>query len=145
MLGYGYPLLNFYGPAAYYVAESFHLLGLPLPQALIWTHATFVVLAGWGMYLMALDLIPRDGQRPWAAALVAATAYMYGPYLLTNLFFRGAVAEVAAQALLPWIFWSMRHVYRQAPDTLAVLLAACSLGGLARPTTSPCSSCRPCS
>ena len=28
VLGYGYPVLNFYGPAAYYLAEAWHLLGL---------------------------------------------------------------------------------------------------------------------
>ena len=43
-------------------------------------------------------------------ALVAATAYMYAPYLLTNVYIRGAIAEVGAQAWLPWVFWSARRL-----------------------------------
>ena len=103
--GLGYPVFNFYGPFAYYLAETFHLLGLTLVQAMIAAYAVFLVAGGFGMYLLR----PRYLRRPhgWAA-LIAATAYMYAPYLLTNVYIRGAIAEVGAQALLPWILWSAR-------------------------------------
>jgi hypothetical protein len=65
------------------------------------------------------------------AALVAATAYMATPYLLTNAYLRGALGEVGAQALLPWIFWSFRRLVRDPRPARFVLPAALSLGGLA--------------
>jgi uncharacterized membrane protein len=36
-LGYGYPLLNFYAPATYYIAAALRLLGASVYGALQWT------------------------------------------------------------------------------------------------------------
>src|SRR5450759_1535252 len=89
--------------------------------------AVLIVAAGMGMYLMALAIF---GPRRRAAAMVAATAYMYAPYLLTNVFIRGAIAEVGAQALLPWIMWSTWRVLTAERPAPYVLPVALSLGGL---------------
>ncbi len=70
--GLGYPVFNFYGPSAYYLAETFHLLGLTLVQAMIGAYAVFLVAGGFGMYLLARDIF--GATRGWAA-LIAATAY----------------------------------------------------------------------
>ena len=59
------------------------------------------------MYLFAVSVF--GPQRRWPA-LVAATAYMYAPYLLTNLYVRAAIAEVGAQAWLPWMFRRTRRL-----------------------------------
>ena len=56
---------------------------------------------------------------------------MYAPYLLTNVYIRGAVAEVGAQALLPWVFWSTRRLLTAHRPSQYVLPVALSLGGLA--------------
>src|SRR5450759_4264340 len=109
MLGYGYPVFSFYGPATYYLAEALHLGGLGYFHAFMGTLVLLVILAGGSAYLLARDLF---GKQHGLAALVVAVAYMYSPYLLTNVFVRGAIAEVAAQALLPWILWSLRRIMR---------------------------------
>ncbi|MCB0115063.1 MAG: hypothetical protein KDD84_13270 [Caldilineaceae bacterium] len=121
LLGQGYPLFNFYAPATYYIAEVFHLAGMGLQQALSATFILLVWLGGWGAYLLAHDLYQTRQRGP---ALAAAVAYIYAPYLLTNVFVRGAIAEVGAQALLPWIFWGARRTMLHAmPDRHAVVLA----------------------
>ena len=126
-LGFGYPVFSYYGPGSYYIAEALHLLGLGYVQALMGAFAVLIVAAGMGMYLMALAIF-GPGRR--AAAMVAATAYMYAPYLLTNVFIRGAIAEVGAQALLPWIMWSTWRVLTAERPARYVLPVALSLGGL---------------
>ena len=68
-----------------------------------------ILAAGLGAWLLARDVL---GPRSYWPAIVAAAAYMYTPYLLTNLYLRGALAEVTAQAILPWTFWSLRRVIR---------------------------------
>lgn len=126
--GLGYPVFNFYGPLSYYLAELPHLLGLDLVSALVMAFTVWIVVAGFGMYRLAYDVL-GTGQR-WAA-LVAATAYMYAPYLLANVHVRGALAEVGAQALLPWIFWSVRRLLTAPRPAQYVLPVALTLGGLA--------------
>ncbi|MEZ4835956.1 MAG: hypothetical protein R2873_28825 [Caldilineaceae bacterium] len=90
MLGNGYPVFNYYAPATYYVAEALHLLGLGYYTALMMSFAIFVAVAGIGAYRLALDLF---GRKQHDAAFVAGVAYMYAPYLLSNVFIRGAIAE----------------------------------------------------
>ncbi len=133
MLGYGYPLYNFYGPGSYYLAEILHLLGMSLYAAFASAFGLLILAAGYGMFLLADDIFGRDGQgrRQRWAAFVAATAYMYGPYLLINVYQRGALAETMAQALLPWIFWGVRRLcYARQPERY-LLLTSLTLGGLA--------------
>ena len=121
ILGFGYPLFNFYAPSSYYLAEAFHVLGLTFYAAFIVSFSLLVLFAGLGMYSLARDVF--GAQRPWAA-LVAATAYMYAPYLLTNVYIRGAIAEAAAQMLLPWIL--MVHAPPAAfQHAMAIFLPAC--------------------
>lgn len=108
ILGLGYPLLNYYAAAGYYLVELAHLTGLPLFWSFLAVQTGMVWMAAVGMYLLARDVLGR-GQSP--AALVAAIAYAYGPYLLTNIYVRGALAELGAQALLPWVLWSFRRLW----------------------------------
>lgn len=126
--GLGYPVFNFYGPFAYYLAELLHLFGLDFVSALIVAFAVFLLASGFGMYLLAREVFGPE-QR-WAA-LIAATAYLYAPYLLTNVYIRGAVAEVGAQAWLPWVFWSTRRLLTTHRAPRYVLPVALTLGGLA--------------
>ncbi|MCB9133044.1 MAG: hypothetical protein H6647_19150 [Anaerolineales bacterium] len=126
--GLGYPVFNFYSPLAYYLAELLHLIGLDFVAALIASFAVLIVFSGFGMYRLARDVL---GSRHTWAALVAATAYMYAPYLLTNVYIRGAIAEVGAQAWLPWVFWSARRMLTAARPSQYVVALALTLAGLA--------------
>ncbi len=128
LLGYGYPLFNYYAPAAYYAAEVFVLLGLSPYHAFIAVVAAFVLVAGIGMYALALDVF---GRRHSLAALVAAVAYLYGPYLLTNVYIRGAIAETGAQALLPWILLAARRLFQGSRPLSSIFTLALLLGLLA--------------
>lgn len=132
MLGHGYPVFSFYGPATYYLVVLLHWVGLSLSAAFMGAFAVQVLVAGLGMYWYAADLF--GPQKRWAT-LVAAAAYLYSPYLLTNVFIRGALAEAGAQALLPWIFWTGRRLLGglpgQAPPQRHLLPFALCLAGLA--------------
>ncbi|MEZ4866544.1 MAG: hypothetical protein R3C14_34815 [Caldilineaceae bacterium] len=141
LLGYGYPTLNYYAAAAYYLVEALRLVGLNLYHAFIAAQWLLLWLAGVGFYLLARDLLPADagacGAKMASAApfslpaLVAAVAYIYAPYLLVNLYIRGAIAELGAQMLLPWILWSFQRLWRDAHPQRYLLLATLTLGALA--------------
>jgi hypothetical protein len=96
-LGFGYPLWLIYAPLAYLVAQGFHLVGLGYAAAIKATWALCFLVGALGMYRLA--------RRWWgtAAALVASIAFTYAPYHLVQVYVRGALAEFAALAWLPWV------------------------------------------
>jgi hypothetical protein len=128
LLGFGYPLFNFYAPGAYYVAELFQLGGFSAYWAFIAAFCVAVLFAGIGMYWLALAIYGPG--KEWAA-LLAAVAYAYAPYLLTNVYIRGALSEATAQALLPWIFWTTRCLLTAERPSRYYLPSALTLGALA--------------
>ena len=99
--GFGFPLFNFYAPLSYYLAEIFRLVGMDFSPALLATLVALLIGAGASMYLWCAKVW---GQR---ASLVAAAAYVTAPYLLYNVYHRGALAEVLAMALMPFILWAV--------------------------------------
>lgn len=97
-LGFGMPLLQFYGPAGFAVSLPFSLAGLGPAAALKATFLVFGAVASLGMYLAAARW---TGDR--RAALVAAAAYAYAPYRLLDVHYRAAFGESAGLAVLPFV------------------------------------------
>ncbi len=131
MTGYGYPTFNFYAPMIYIIAEVLHLSGAPLAYSLTIMMGMLVVWAGWGMYFLASDLYAFAEEQGRWAGVAAAIAYIYTPYLLVNLYVRGALAELLAQALLPWLFWCVARIFTTSTPTRYTVGAAALLGVVA--------------
>jgi hypothetical protein len=121
-LGFGYPLWLIYAPLAYLVAEGFHLLlGLGYVAAIKATWALCFIVGALGMYRLA--------RRWWgtAAALVASIAFTYAPYHLVQVYVRGALAEFAALAWLPWVLLAFVELWA-APRARRAAWAAIAFG-----------------
>ena len=123
-MGFGYPLLNFYSPGIYYLAEGFHLLGATTYRAMQLLGLTCVLLGAAGAYALGATLFRRP-----LAALVLALVYVGSPYpFVTNLYNRAAFPEALGLALLPWLLaaatLAVRRGGRLAPLALALALAA---------------------
>ncbi|MCI0475877.1 MAG: hypothetical protein L0Y55_06480, partial [Anaerolineales bacterium] len=99
--GYGLPVLNYYPPLMYYLAELFHLLGAGYIVAIKLTIATGFAFAAIGMFLFARDWLNDS------AAFIAAIAYAYSPYLLSDAYVRGNFPEMLAMSLLPFALWAV--------------------------------------
>jgi hypothetical protein len=100
--GYGYPLLNFYGPLTYYLAVAFAALpGVDVVGGVKAVFLLSIALSGWGAYAFARD---RWGA---LAGLLASAAYVYAPYLLLfDPYLRGNLAECFTFAIVPWVLWA---------------------------------------
>ncbi|HWM90716.1 MAG TPA: 6-pyruvoyl-tetrahydropterin synthase-related protein [Thermoanaerobaculia bacterium] len=107
-LGLGMPLLQFYGPLAFYATLPFSLAGLSPADALKAGFLGFGALAAVFMYA-AVSRWTGDRR----AGLVAAAAYAFAPYRLLDTQYRGAFAESAALALLPLVFLLAGEAARQ--------------------------------
>jgi len=111
--GYGGPLFQYYPPLTSYLALFWHWIGLPWIEANKAVFTLALLLGGYGVYGYVRWLL---GKRP--ASLVAACAYVLSPYLLLNIYERGALAETFSLGLLPWLLWAAhRHLTR--PDRLS--------------------------
>jgi hypothetical protein len=110
--GYGFPVTHYYAPLAYYVAEWFHLSGFGFLDSIKWVYAIGFIVAAWGMYRLAREVLDAP------AAFLAAVAYAYYPYHLADMYMRGTLTEFLALAWLPWIVWRARRLSNvQAPTS----------------------------
>lgn len=117
--GFGAPLFQYYAPLAYYVTELPILLGLKTLPAMRLVFGLTLLGAGLGSCLWVRD---QFGTGP---GLVAAAAYVSGPYMLFSIYFRGGFTEQFALMLMPWVLWAFR---RLALTGRSRYLAAAALG-----------------
>ena len=125
-LGHGYPLFLFYPIGGYYLALLPALAGLPLDYAFNLALAAVILIAAAGAWFLGRDVFHGNS----LAALVAAVAYTFAPYLLVNVYLRGALPEALGQALLPWVVWTGRRVATKPQPASYALLMASLLAGL---------------
>ncbi|MBN1139396.1 MAG: YfhO family protein, partial [Anaerolineae bacterium] len=105
--GYGQPFFLFNPPVIYYVTSAFHGLGYPIVASLNLAALALLAVTGLGMYVYARAFFGRAG------GLAAGAAYVFAPFLLTNLYVRQALADYSAMAFIPWALWGL---YRWVSD-----------------------------
>ncbi len=119
--GHGMPLLGFSPPLLYFAAMPLYVLGFSLTNCIQLTLVWLCFLGAYGIYRAAKLL-----GVPQFAALGAAIAWIFGPYLCLDLFVRAAFAEAAAFAMAPLALWAMLELlerpnaWRVAATALAV-------------------------
>ncbi|MDX8410850.1 MAG: hypothetical protein R8K46_03105 [Mariprofundaceae bacterium] len=96
--GQGLPFFNFYSPAFYLVTAYLHCLGLPLLVALKLVCWGLFLAGAWGMFVWVRKHCGNSG------GVIAAILYMFAPYHFADIYVRGAMAEFAALAVLPYLF-----------------------------------------
>lgn len=102
--GYGYPQFNYYAPTPYYIMEVFHLLGFGYLDSVKVFIVIITLLSAIGMFIFARSLWGNMG------GLISSILYIYLPYRAVDIYVRGAIGELAAMAILPFVFWSAREI-----------------------------------
>jgi 6-pyruvoyl-tetrahydropterin synthase-like protein len=118
--GYGLPVLNYYPPFVYYLAEFFHLFGAGYIVSIKLLVALGFVSAALSMFLFVRDLLGA------APALVAGIAFAYLPYLLSDAYIRGNFPEFFAMSLIPFVLFAFRRLF-DTQDQKYFALSAFSL------------------
>jgi MFS family permease len=109
--GYGEPTFNFNPPLLYYLGSFFHALGFTFIASEDLAIFALLLTAAVGMYLFGNSIWGRHG------GLVAATAYVYAPFLLVRLYVNHALADFAAFAFLPFAFWGVYYAVAKGSGT----------------------------
>lgn len=119
-LGKGSPFFNFYSPASYLFPAYLHAAGLPLLLSIKGTCVLVFFVGAWGMYLWSKLHFQHLG------GLIAAIVYLFIPYHFVDIYVRGAFAEFAALALLPYLFLSIDLTLESPKSFLRVVLISVS-------------------
>jgi len=126
-LGYGYPILNYYAPLTYYLANLFDLL--PGVDVVGGVKAVFVLgllVASLGTYLLGRELFGP------AAGVLAAACFTFAPYVVfIDPHVRGDLAEHFALCLLPLAFYAFRRLVSGVGGRGALLGSVLTLAALA--------------
>ncbi len=122
--GYGYPFFNIYGPGAFYVGETLHLLGLDFVTATKVVFALAILLSGPSMFGLVKRL---TGSSP--AAFLSGLAYVYIPYHIADIYVRAALEESVALIFLPLVFWGFYETVVN-PKRLTIVATAMVYGAM---------------
>jgi hypothetical protein len=102
--GYGFPVFDFVPHLPYYISSIPHLLGLDLVHTVLTSFGLSLIASGVAMYVFVRDIF---GDK---AALVAAAAYMYAPFHLYDMLFRGHLPGSWSLVIYPLVLWSFRRL-----------------------------------
>lgn len=105
-LGYGYPVFNFYAPAATWLGGLPGIMGISAPLAFTLVVALAWIIGSLGMYALGRDYLPP------LAALLAALLWCYAPTRLQGVWNVGSVSQLLATALAPWLFFTLMRAIR---------------------------------
>jgi len=102
--GYGMPLFHFYAPLPYLLGEVWHLLGFNYLNSIKIVFGLTALIGFVGMYLLAKKFWGKQG------AMLASLALIYAPYRAVDFYVRGALGELLAISMIPWVLWSIIHL-----------------------------------
>lgn len=121
--GHGQPIFEFNPPLVYWIALPFRAEGFNIADSLQLSIALLFLFGAVSMYRLGRFLgVPRY------AAAGGAVAWLFGPYLCTDLYVRVALAESVGMALAPFALWRLlAAMERPSPAKIAWGAAACGL------------------
>ncbi len=97
--GRGAPILNFYPPLSYYLAEIFRLGGFAYSDSIKLVYIFSFLFSGIAMYAFTKEVLGEN------SAIVAAIAYVYAPYRFVDVYVRGAYSEAVLFPFVPAVFY----------------------------------------
>jgi len=131
LLGYGYPLFQYYPPLSAYLLTALYVVaGGHAPLALGLAYALVLAAAAAGMYRLARFLYgaaPGTGVARHGAALLATATYVLSPHLLYQIYERGSLSNALAMAIYPWALGSLLRA-AWSPGRRRVAAAGLALG-----------------
>ncbi len=100
--GFGYPLFVFQGQLSAQIAAVGHLIGLNWTTALNATYLLGLIGSAWAVFLLARALWGSD-----LAGWGAAALFLFVPYHLYVVYYRGSLAETVAWIFPPLVLWGV--------------------------------------
>lgn len=126
--GFGIPLFNFIYPLPYYLTS---VISYFLSSVIAVKFLTVVAYLSGGLGIY--QLFKKSGP---SIALFLSLIYLMTPYQFLNIFVRGALGEILALGIMPWVLASFNHLLTKSklswyhPIPLALLLLSHNFLGI---------------
>lgn len=111
--GYGYPEFNYYAPLPYYLIELIHLTGFSILDSVKVFIVLITLISAFGMFFLARYLWKSE-----VGAALSTILYLYLPFRAVDIYVRGAVPELTAMAVMPFIFLFAAKVVAGKPRSV---------------------------
>ena len=121
--GYGYPLFNFYSPLFYGLSYLFSRLGFSLINSIKISVMLINLIGIIGIYLLSKKLFKNK-----YTVFLATALFAFFPYRATDIYVRGAFAEIMAISLIPITAYFHHNYSNKATKTnliFATISSAC--------------------
>lgn len=116
--GFGNATFVFYPPMCMFAPLPFHWLGFDVASSLVGSMWMALLTFSFGLYRCCRCYFPT------LLAVAIAAVGMMAPYLLTNIYIRGAIGEVWAMAAIPWILYASQAVADANDKRIAMIKLA---------------------
>lgn len=127
--GLGYPSFNFMYPLPYLIASIYHFLGFPIQQSLNLSMLSSIILIALGMFFLGLIISKR-----WLVSVSGTLAFVFSPYILLNVFWRGAIGESFFIAFFLFFFYGvllhLSNLELKKTNWLSLLIIVFSTSGM---------------
>lgn len=99
--GVSYPVFIFNYPLSNILSLPFSAINIDYTNSFKTLAVLYVLVGGMGMWLWFAHLNPTLSIRSKAIGVLAWLSF---PFLISTIYFRGNIGEIAAYGLLPWLF-----------------------------------------
>lgn len=122
--GWGYPLFYYTAALPYLLGAGLILLGFPLAESVNLLWLLLICGCGFSMYFSTKAVFGNWG------ALLSATAYLFAPYFLMDVYARGNLNETTLFLFLPILFRAIFDLQRNPRSVPALLMGGVAAGAL---------------
>ncbi len=119
--GVGYPVFIFNYPLSNILSLPLSAVNLPYTDSFKVLAVVYVLMGSVGIWLWLSYFLPQLASRP---KLVGLLAWLSFPFLISTIYFRGNIGEIAAYGLLPWLFVGIELVKSKSKWSWLVVIAA---------------------
>ncbi len=119
--GVGYPVFIFNYPLSNILSLPLSALNVPYADSFKLLAVAYVMIGGVGFWLWLSHFLPQLSPR---SKLVGLLTWLSFPFLISTIYFRGNIGEIAAYGLLPWLFVGIELVRSNARWSWLVVVAA---------------------
>lgn len=105
--GYGYPSFNYMYHTPYAIGSTLHSIGFSIQESVNLTVLFSLLIGAFEAYFLVREYLKSERWR-----VILALFFVFNPYTLLNVYWRGAVGELLFYAFVPFFLISVKRLLK---------------------------------